>query len=193
MVALSFVNSVADVCELRSLLSSFEGTQPAIVLKIETNRGFTNLPSMLLEAMKSPRCAVMIARGDLAVECGFERLAEAQEEILWLCEAAHVPVIWATQVLETLAKEGMPSRGGSRESQVLKSLSLTDGVRSSTFRRQYTSRISPCHKICWSGLTTSRSVVPNAKVKPSKSRGARTNLCQRNLTRSFDFDPPTLS
>ena len=33
-----------------------------------------------------------------------------QEEILWLCEAAHVPVIWATQVLETLAKTGMPSR-----------------------------------------------------------------------------------
>ena len=65
---------------------------------------------MLLEAMKSPRCAVMIARGDLAVECGFERMAEVQEEILWLCEAGHVPVIWATQVLETLAKEGMPSR-----------------------------------------------------------------------------------
>ena len=52
----------------------------------------------------------MIARGDLAVECGFERLAEVQEEILWLCEAAHVPVIWATQVLETMAKEGIPSR-----------------------------------------------------------------------------------
>jgi pyruvate kinase len=53
---------------------------------------------------------VMIARGDLAVECGWERLAEIQEEILWLCEAAHVPVIWATQVLEHLAKEGRPSR-----------------------------------------------------------------------------------
>ena len=52
----------------------------------------------------------MIARGDLAVECGFERMAEVQEEILWICEAAHVPVIWATQVLETLAKDGMPSR-----------------------------------------------------------------------------------
>jgi pyruvate kinase len=52
----------------------------------------------------------MIARGDLAVECGYERLAEVQEEILWLCEAAHVPVIWATQVLESLAKSGMPSR-----------------------------------------------------------------------------------
>ena len=37
-------------------------------------------------------------------------MAEVQEEILWISEAAHVPVIWATQVLETLAKEGMPSR-----------------------------------------------------------------------------------
>src|SRR4029453_6190817 len=45
-----------------------------------------------------------------AIECGFERLAEVQEEILWICEAAHVPVIWATQVLESLAKEGLPSR-----------------------------------------------------------------------------------
>ena len=52
----------------------------------------------------------MIARGDLAIECGYERLAEVQEEILWICEAAHVPVIWATQVLENLAKSGQPSR-----------------------------------------------------------------------------------
>ena len=52
----------------------------------------------------------MIARGDLAVECGWQRLAEVQEEILWLCEAAHMPVVWATQVLETLAKKGRPSR-----------------------------------------------------------------------------------
>jgi pyruvate kinase len=52
----------------------------------------------------------MIALGDLAVECGYERLAEVQEEILWLCEAAHVPAVWATQVLESLAKTGQPSR-----------------------------------------------------------------------------------
>jgi len=52
----------------------------------------------------------MIARGDLLVEIGYERLAEVQEEILWLCEAAHVPVIWATQVLEGLAQKGLPSR-----------------------------------------------------------------------------------
>jgi pyruvate kinase len=110
MIALSFVNSVADVRELRTILEPFGGAQPAVVLKIETRRGFDHLPAMLLEAMKAPRCAVMIARGDLAVECGFERMAEVQEEILWICEAGHVPVIWATQVLETLAKEGIPSR-----------------------------------------------------------------------------------
>ena len=52
----------------------------------------------------------MIARGDLAVEVGFTRLAEVQEELLWLCEAAHVPVVWATQVLQSLAKTGFPTR-----------------------------------------------------------------------------------
>src|SRR5262249_58948937 len=81
-----------------------------IVLKIETRRAFENLPTLLWAAMRSEAVGVMIARGDLAVECGYERLAEVQEEILWLCEAAHLPVIWATQVLESLAKKGIPSR-----------------------------------------------------------------------------------
>jgi pyruvate kinase len=110
MVALSFANRVDDVKQLRGQIARLSAGSPAIVLKIETRRGFEALPEMLLEAMKSPRCGVMIARGDLAVECGFERMAEVQEEILWICEAAHVPVIWATQVLESLAREGVPSR-----------------------------------------------------------------------------------
>jgi hypothetical protein len=38
------------------------------------------------------------------------RLAEAQEEILWVCEAAHMPVVWTIQALESLAKNGIPSR-----------------------------------------------------------------------------------
>jgi len=110
IVELSFANSAQDVESLQQHLTDLGSRQPAIVLKIETRRGFENLPEMLLTAMRAPCCGVMIARGDLAVECGFERLAEVQEEILWLCEAAHVPVIWATQVLETLAREGRPSR-----------------------------------------------------------------------------------
>jgi pyruvate kinase len=110
VVELSFANDAEDVESLQRELDRLGSRRPAIVLKIETRRGFENLPDMLLKAMRSPRCGIMIARGDLAVECGFERLAEVQEEILWICEAAHVPVIWATQVLETLAKDGMPSR-----------------------------------------------------------------------------------
>jgi len=60
--------------------------------------------------MRHPKLGVMIARGDLAVEVGFERLSEVPRQILALCEAAHIPAIWATQVLETLAKTGQPSR-----------------------------------------------------------------------------------
>ena len=60
--------------------------------------------------MKQEAFGVMIARGDLAVEIGFERMGEVQEEILWICEAAHIPVIWATQVLESLNKSGVAAR-----------------------------------------------------------------------------------
>jgi pyruvate kinase len=95
---------------LRQIVCADDAQLPAIVVKIETRRGFSSLPQILLAALREPTCGVMIARGDLAVECGFERLAEVQEEILWLCEAAHVPVIWATQVLESLAETGLPSR-----------------------------------------------------------------------------------
>ena len=79
-------------------------------MKIETPEAVENLPSLLLQGMQRPAFGVMIARGDLAVEIGFERMSEIQEEILWICESAHVPVIWATQVLDTLNKSGIATR-----------------------------------------------------------------------------------
>jgi len=60
--------------------------------------------------MKHAAVGIMIARGDLAVEVGWKRISEVQEEILWISEAAHIPIIWATQVLESLAKKGIASR-----------------------------------------------------------------------------------
>ena len=95
---------------LLAQLERLEAKDIGIILKIENRQAFEALPELLLAALNHPPVAVMIARGDLGVEVGFERLAEVQEEILWLCEAAHVPVIWATQVLETLAKNGLPTR-----------------------------------------------------------------------------------
>jgi pyruvate kinase len=109
-VAMSFVQNPGDIDELLREIGKLDASHLGIILKIETKVAFTRLPDLLLSAMRHPPVAVMIARGDLGVEVGFERLSEVQEEILWLCEAAHVPVIWATQVLESLAKGGMPSR-----------------------------------------------------------------------------------
>jgi len=110
MIGLSFANSPDDVRALREHLLELGCEHIGVILKIETKRGFANLPAMLFEAQKFPACGVMIARGDLGVECGFERMAELQEEIMWVCEAAHVPVVWATQVLENLTKRGHASR-----------------------------------------------------------------------------------
>lgn len=110
LVGLSFVQRPDDVHQLLDALRLLRGRQVGVVLKIETLRGFENLPELMLAAMAAPSAGVMIARGDLAVECGYERMAEVQEEILWCSEAAHMPVIWATQVLENLAKTGVPSR-----------------------------------------------------------------------------------
>lgn len=110
MVGLSFVRNAVDVETLHAAMDGCGGSKLGVVLKIETRPAFAHLPSVLLAAMRRHPVGVMIARGDLAVELGFERLAEVQEEILWFSEAAHLPVIWATQVLDTLARTGQPSR-----------------------------------------------------------------------------------
>ncbi len=109
-IGFSFVRSVEDVARLQHELAERDARKLGMVLKIELPHAFNALPRLLLQAMQSPNVGVMVARGDMAVELGFVELAEAQEEILWLCEAALVPVIWATQVLESLNQTGVPTR-----------------------------------------------------------------------------------
>ena len=109
-VGLSFVRKPSDIIALQNELQKYPDKHLGIVIKIETVKAFKDLPRLLLTAMRHYPAAVMIARGDLAVECGWERLAEIQEEILWMCEAAQVPVIWATDVLDRETKKGQPSR-----------------------------------------------------------------------------------
>ncbi|HEY5706461.1 MAG TPA: pyruvate kinase [Terrimicrobiaceae bacterium] len=110
LVSLSFVRRSEDVAELIQELDRLGASETGIILKIENRPAVDALPRILLTAMGRPVTAVMVARGDLGVEIGFERMAEIQEEILWICEAAHMPVIWATQALESLVKRGLPSR-----------------------------------------------------------------------------------
>ncbi|MHC1705064.1 MAG: pyruvate kinase [Tenuifilaceae bacterium] len=110
IVGYSFVRTANDVKQLIEALSKLNRMDIGMVLKIENKEAFNNLPDLLLTAMQWPNIGVMIARGDLAVELGIERISEVQEQILWVCEAAHVPVIWATQILENLAQTGLATR-----------------------------------------------------------------------------------
>lgn len=110
IVGYSFVQSRQDMESLHGELEKRHATKLPIVAKIETRKAVKNLHEIILSTLGRQPLGVMIARGDLAVELGSVRMAEIQEEILWLCEAAHVPVVWATQVLESLAKKGIQSR-----------------------------------------------------------------------------------
>lgn len=113
LIGYSFVSCPEDLDLLDDKLSDYNGSHPGmgVIAKIERPEAVSNLPALIARAAGRRDFAVMIARGDLAAEIGFERLAETQEEILWICEAAAVPVVWATQVLENLVKTGVPSRG----------------------------------------------------------------------------------
>ena len=110
VINFSFVETGAHICELLAALRQFGAAGTGVIAKIETARAFHNLAEIALAAMGRVPFGIMIARGDLAVEVGPERLAEVQEEILWLAEAGHLPVVWATQVMETLVKKGVISR-----------------------------------------------------------------------------------
>lgn len=107
---ISFAQTYEDVMDLKNELKKYGKENPAIVTKIETQLAVRNLPQILRALLTCERAGVMIARGDLAIEIGFERLAYIQEEILDLCSSAHIPVIYATQVLENKMKKNLPSR-----------------------------------------------------------------------------------
>ena len=75
IVGLSFVSHARDVQRVGEYLDQNSRPEVGLILKIETRRAFEHLPGMLLAALGGERAAgVMIARGDLAVECGYERL-----------------------------------------------------------------------------------------------------------------------
>jgi pyruvate kinase len=112
LVGYSFIQRAEDLDALFAALDAAAPGRPiGVIAKVETELAFRNLPEIIVAGAGRAPFGVMIARGDLGVEIGFTRLAEVQEEILWLCEAAHVPVVWATEVLASLVKTGMVARG----------------------------------------------------------------------------------
>jgi pyruvate kinase len=111
LIGLASVRTPETVHEILARLERLGGParRLGLVLSIGTRSGFAQLPEILLAAMGAPAYGVMLARGDLSIEVGYERLAEVQEEILWLGGAGHAPVIWGTRVLEQMARTGEPT------------------------------------------------------------------------------------
>ena len=105
LVALSFVQSAADLRQARQLLTEFDAADVPLVAKLERPQALEHLD----EILKSTD-AVMVARGDLGVEMPLERVPRAQKEITRAARRSGIPVIVATQVLESMTIEPRPTR-----------------------------------------------------------------------------------
>lgn len=103
-IALSFVRRGDDIRLLRSLIEE-KGSQARIVAKIEMLEAIENL-----EEIVRLSDAVMVARGDLAVEVGQTRLPQIQKQIVALCNRVGRPVITATQMLDSMTGNPRPTR-----------------------------------------------------------------------------------
>jgi pyruvate kinase len=101
-VAVSFVRSAADLVAVREAIG---GPRPAIVAKIETAPAIEHLDEVCAAAD-----VVMVARGDLGIECPLEDVPHIQKRIIRTCVEAGVPVITATQMLESMIHSPSPTR-----------------------------------------------------------------------------------
>lgn len=113
IIGCSFIRDKNDIEQIQAEIGKIMGDKAsdiALMAKIETVQAVENLPSILLTAASKNPFSVMIARGDLAVETGYIRLAELQQEILWICEASDIPVVWGTEVLDNMISTGIPTR-----------------------------------------------------------------------------------
>jgi pyruvate kinase len=105
LVALSFVQSAADVNQARQLLTEFDAADVPLIAKLERPQALEHLDEILHGSD-----AVMVARGDLGVEMPLERVPRAQKEITRAARRHGIPVIVATQVLESMTVEARPTR-----------------------------------------------------------------------------------
>jgi pyruvate kinase len=105
LVALSFVQSAGDITRVRAIMATEGRGKVPIIAKLERPEAIEKLDEILDAAD-----AVMVARGDLALEIPLEHVPRVQKQILRRARAAGVPVIVATQVLESMRSEPRPTR-----------------------------------------------------------------------------------
>lgn len=105
-IGLSFVRSAADIEQLKILIAKKKPTVvPTVVAKIEKTEAIADLENIL-----NVTDAVMVARGDLGVEAEISRVPILQKEIISRCNLARIPVITATQMLDSMTNNDLPTR-----------------------------------------------------------------------------------
>jgi pyruvate kinase len=103
-IALSFVRTAEDVIELKNIINS-RGKRAKVIAKIEKPEAVENIDQIILVAD-----AIMVARGDLGVEVPLQRVPLIQKTIVEKCIAQAKPVIIATQMMESMIVDSMPTR-----------------------------------------------------------------------------------
>ena len=103
-IALSFVREASDVAQLREFMGD-DTHPPKVIAKVEDQYAIKNIDAIIEEAD-----AIMVARGDLGVECPFEDLPILQRQIVCSCQLVGKPVIVATHMLESMVGEPIPTR-----------------------------------------------------------------------------------
>lgn len=103
-ISLSFVRSGEDVRQLKKLIRE-KGYHCPVIAKIEKPQAIDNLEDILKEVQ-----GIMVARGDLGVEMSPEKVPMLQKQIIESCNKIGIPVITATQMLESMIHEPRPTR-----------------------------------------------------------------------------------
>ena len=168
MVAVSFVQSADDLKQARGLMAAASAAGVPLIAKLERPQALEHLDDILKSCD-----AVMVARGDLGLEMPLERVPRAQKEITAGARRQGIPVIVATQVLESMTKEARPTRAEVNDA----ANAVEDGVDAIMLAGETAAGAFPARTVL-----TLASIIREAEASPS------FNEVQRRATDALHND-----
>jgi pyruvate kinase len=166
MVAVSFVQSADDLRQARGLMAAASAPGVPLIAKLERPQALEHLDEILRSCD-----AVMVARGDLGLEMPLERVPRAQKEITFGARRQGIPVIVATQVLESMTKEARPTRAEVNDA----ANAVEDGVDAIMLAGETAAGLYPSRTV----LTLS-AIIREAEASPSMELTRRATDALQN-------------